>query len=302
MGPLRKQTRAAAFVSTLSFVSNTGIGDPRAELAFEISDSETGRSFLQFFRDPIVPSPSVGEVDPQAFNDIFGKLAEERMKYSDRVGRAISFCIKGLRETHPLERFTSFGCWDSRLWDKPLKETLSAPDEKRNCSKCGHETKVNSSTGVRELMRKELPDGDDAFKRMRNLRVQALHSTEPLSPLLTTMGREADVLQELLCKTIFRFLDAPYSGKVVRAPIANIVPMWFGLEGVVNGLSAASDEPFGREYPQLVVTGGTVETIVNDDGSVTKRPTYNFDPANLPDGAQLSMTGTRTYGERGKIK
>lgn len=292
---------AAAFVSTLSFVSNRGVGDPQSEFAFEISDSSKGRSFLRFIRDPVAPSPSGGAVDAQAFTDILGKLVEENLKYGDRVGRAISFYNRGLREIHPLERFMSFWLGFETL-NQPLKEVLSAPDTTKKCRKCGLETKTPSLTGVKELMRRELADGEATFRKMRDLRVKVFHSTEPLGPLLGAMATDADVLQELLRKTVFMFLGVPYEGEVVRQPVVNLVPVWYGVEGVVTGFAPPDNEPFAREYPHLVVASGSLETLVEDDGSVTRRPTYTYASADPGDGALFSVTGSRIYGERGKIK
>ena len=292
---------AAAFASTLSFVSNIGVGNPQKELALDVTDSATSRKLLQFFDEPIPVTASVGQVDAEAFSTIFGKIAEEKMPYSDRVGRAISFYNKGLRETHPMDRFTSFWLGFETL-NQPLKEILSAPDTIVRCRKCGLETKENSLTGVKELMSQELPDGKAVFGKMRGLRVKVFHSTEPLSPLIPEIQKDADTLQELLRKTIFRFLDVRYEGKVVRPPITNIVPIVYGVECSINGDTSVPSLKTGGEYTHLVISGGSSQTIVNDDGSVTKKPTLTYAPVGIPEGAQLIFTGSRIYGEKGKIK
>jgi hypothetical protein len=291
---------AAAFVSTLSFVANVGMGGMRSELACNISDSEKSRTFLQLFHDLPVPSASVGEVDGEVITNVLGKLTEEKMAYSDRVGRAMSFYTKGLREIHPLERFTSFWFGLETL-NQQLKEILSAPDEIARC-RCGRERKVSSLTGIRELMRREVADGDRVFKDMRNLRVKAFHSTEPLSPLMPNIQADADLIQVLLRKVIFRFLDVPYEGKVVRAPIANIVPFWTGLEGTINGIESAEKLTESGEYPHLVMSGVSPQTVVGDDGKVTTNPNVNYSPVNLPDSAKFVVSGSRMYGEKGKVK
>jgi hypothetical protein len=290
---------AAAFASTLSLVSNVGIAGMQSEFACDISESEEKRPFLQLFHGLPIPSPSTGKVDERALIDVYGKLVEEKMPYSDRIGRAIAFYTKGLHEIHPLERFTSFWLGLETL-NEPLRSALSASDVVVSCE-CGRKRKVSALTGVRELFRKELPDGEAAFKKARDIRVALMHSTKPLSPLLPEVGRQSDISQEILRKAIFRFLDVPYQGDIVRAPISNLVPIWLGLEGTINGVASTEKLTASGEYPHLVPSGMSVQTIVESDASVTINPIVDYKAVGLPDGANFLVVGSRIYGEKGKL-
>jgi hypothetical protein len=291
---------AAGFISTLSFVANVGTGGLQSEFACDISESREKRPYLQYFHGLPIPSPSTGKVEGETLLDVQGKLVEEKLKYSDRVGRAIAFYTKGLRETHPLERFTSFWLGLETL-NEPLKVVLSAADVVVPCE-CGRERKVSALTGVRELMKKELTDGEAAFRRMRDIRVAIMHSTKPLSPLLPEIGRESDLIQELLRKAIFSFLDTPYEGSVVRPPISNLVPVWTALEGTIDGILSTDKLMLSGEYPHLVPSDMGVQTIVEDESSVTINPKVNYKATGLPDGAKFVITGSRIFGEKGKVK
>ncbi len=291
---------ASGFVSTLSFVSNIGVGNIQSELVCDISESQTKRAYLQFFHGLPIPTPSAGKVDGAVLIDVQGKLIEEKPKYSDRVGRALAFYTKGLRETHPLERFMSFWLGLETL-NEPLKDALSAPDVFVTCD-CGRKRKASILTGVRELMKRELPAGEAAFKRLRDIRVAVMHSTRPLAPMMSEIGMEADLIQELLRKTIFHFLDVPYQGDIIKPPISNLVPLWTALEGVIEGVPSIDKLKSSGEYPHLVPSIRSVQTIVEDDSSVTISPKVDYNPAGLPEGAKFSITGSRMYGERGKVK
>jgi hypothetical protein len=291
---------ASGFVSILSFVSNIGVGNIQSELVCDISESQTKRTYLQFFHGLPIPTPSAGKVDGAVLSDVQGKLIEEKPEYSDRVGRALAFYTKGLRETHPLERFMSFWLGLETL-NEPLKDALSAPDVFVTCD-CGRKRKVSTLTGVRELMKRELPDGEAAFIRLRGIRVAVMHSTRPLAPIMPEIGKEADLIQELLRKTIFRFLDVPYQGDIVKPPISNLVPLWTALEGVIEGVPSTDKLKSSGEYPHLVPSIRSVQTIVENDSSVTISPKVDHNPVGLPEGAKFSITGSRMYGEKGKVK
>jgi hypothetical protein len=198
----------------------------------------------------------------------------------------------GTGTTDVFEKFNAY--WIGLEALNPLLQTkLGADDDKITCGKCGHEwAPTPTVSGIRAFCAQEIDGGVDLYRRIRDLRINLMHSKEEL----TSLGSEASPLAPLTGNVLLGAVDfllgTPKPWTSHSEVLTNATP--FRLE--VDGKLIAEKLEDLFPDPHFEATHSVAKVDRTADGKISVTVTSSFTPV-FGTGARINVSGMGMFGE-----
>lgn len=178
-----------------------------------------------------------------------------------------------------------------------LQIKLGVVDDKTTWPECGHEwISTPTVSGIRVFCAQHIEDGVNFYRRIRDLRINIMHSRESLH----TLGNEASSLAaptgNILFGAVGFLLDTPKPWTSHTEVLTNASPFRLAVEGKL--LAEKLEDFFPDPHFEAAHAPAKVDRAA--DGTTLVTLTSNF-TAVVGTGAKISVMGIGLFGE-GKTK
>lgn len=283
--------------SFMTLISGVGLGIPREELIYEITDDVPEREFIQAFYDVVGLNVSRRTLDHDVLTEIIGRCLKLEPKYSEPMSRAVRWYRMGVMASDKFDRFNCFWIGLEAL-NPLLQEALKVRDNPNigTCPNCGYELVATPMiSGVKAFIQTQMPDGAEVYKQARQLRVAIMHSIQTLTELIPHVERLAPKIGEILFRTILFLLKVDRWNTETYKPILEQVPTRLELHGTLFG-GTPNSLGLGENDPCLEPKSLMLHCQVLEDGKITFTTESSFE-AKLGPNVQLGRRGLLLHGD-----
>lgn len=164
-------------LSLFCFVSSAEVSPAKVHIAYDITSDSTDREHVQYVYLDTIPISNKRNIKYENFDMIFNSFLKHHR--SDRIGRAIIWYRKSLKETDDVGKFSALWIGFEAL-NPLLASKLDSQKDKYRCISCGHETNKNSAIGIKDFIMRDLEEGDTIYKDLSTMRNSIVHSSKNL--------------------------------------------------------------------------------------------------------------------------
>jgi hypothetical protein len=291
--------------SVASFVTLvTGVGTPivKPMLAYEITPGKAEREFLQFFDD--IPTANIPRhlLATDSLTEPIGRLAKMTdAETAARVARAIRWYRFGTGTADVFDRFNAYWIGLEAL-NKPLQDNLGIGDDKVTCPNCSSSfVSTPTVSGIREFINRYFADEPKLYRRMRDLRIDIMHSKKNLDSLLSECSYIAPRAGNVLLGAIFLFMGYERPWKQHSETVTSATPFRMALPAILISPSIEDAFPEGGGDPHFEDTHTFVGWKDRPDGKIDVTVTSSWKA--VTGKAQVRVSTLRIYGEgQGKLR
>jgi len=279
---------ADGVASFITMVTGVGMPIPKPMICYEISEASKEHDFVQMFDDVPFSDASRKRLSPNKLLEkltAFHKLTD--VLSVNRVARAIRWYRLGTGTIDAFEKFNAY--WIGLEALNPLLQTkLGVDDDKSTCSKCGHQsTPTPTVSGIRTFCTQQIDGGADLYRRIRDLRINIMHSKEDLTSLLSEASSLAPLTGNVLLGAVDFLLGIEKPWTSHDEVLTNATPFRLQVEGKV--MAEKLEDVFPD--PHFEATHLVIKADRTPEGGTAFTTTSNF-TAVIGTGARMNVTKT----------
>ena len=229
---IENSSLADGVASFITMVTGVGMPIPKPMICYEISATSKEHDFMQMFDNVPFSDASRKRLSPDKLPEkltAFHKLTDALSV--SRVGRAIRWYRLGTRTIDAFEKFNAY--WIGLEALNPLLQTkLGVDDDKTTCSKCGYQwTPTPTASGIRTFCTQQIDDGANLYRRIRDLRINIMHSKEDLTSLISEASSLAPLTGNVLLGAVDFLLGIGKPWSSHDEVLTNATPFRLQVEG-----------------------------------------------------------------------